>query len=376
MQKTVHSEVVRSALAAKGWDQKQLAEVLGVSAQAVTNWMKGVDFPRPATLLKLATTLSLSFEQLVRSDTTDQPVIAFRKKGAAKTTDEHVLHARAMGAMLKPLVSHLPARQSLRTQISDTSLAYDSLQATAAAVRAKLGLGPEAVLSYERLIGQFAENDAVIVPVMWGARNTHENALHILLPAEKVTFIYLNLDTHLEDFKFWMAHELAHVFTPELAGKDEGEDFADAFAGALLFPKELAHRAYVSAGHRRTPGGVIGALHDFAREHMISLYSVFNEVSKYAHAQGLPALKVTPQQVHAARNSDGVRGELVSATLFRPLPPEPAVYIAAAHTVFKSAFFTALQALLRERGTGAGYVQQVMSVPLADAQAIHDELLR
>ena len=173
-----------------------------------------------------------------------------------------------------------------------------------------------------------------------------------------------------------MAHELAHVFTPELAGKDEGEDFADAFAGALLFPQELAHHAYVSASHRRTPSGVISALHEFALAHMISLYSVFNEVGKYAHARGLPALKITVQQVHAARNSGNVRGELVSATLFRPLPPEPAVYIAAAHTVFKSALFTALQALLRERGTGAGYVQQVMSVPLADAQALHDELLR
>jgi transcriptional regulator with XRE-family HTH domain len=376
MHKVVHSDSVRSALAAKGWDQKKLAEALGVSGQAVTNWMKGADFPRPATLLKLATTLALSFEELVQSDTTDQPVIAFRKKGAAKTTDEHVLHARAMGAMLKPLVTHLPVRQSLRTQISETSLAYESLQATAAAVRAKLGIGPEAVLSYEHLIGQFAKNDAVIVPVMWGAKKTHENALHILLPAEKVTFVYLNLDTHLEDFKFWMAHELAHVFTPALAGKDEGEDFADAFAGALLFPKELAHRVYASASHRRTPSSVIGALHDFAHEHTISLFSVFNEVSKYAQAQGLPPLKVTPQQVHAARNSGNVRGELVSATLFRPLPPEPAVYIAAARTVFKSAFFPALQALLRERGTGAGYVQQVMSVPLADAQAIHDELLR
>jgi hypothetical protein len=52
------------------------------------------------------------------------------------------------------------------------------------------------------------------------------------------------------------------------------------------------------------------------------------------------------------------------------------MYIAAAHSVFKSAFFTALQALLRERGTGAGDVQQVMRVPLANAKAIHDELLR
>jgi DNA-binding XRE family transcriptional regulator len=376
MHKVVHSDAVRSALTAKGWDQKKLAEELGVSGQAVTNWLKGVDFPRPPTLLKLATTLALGFEQLVRSDTADQPVIAFRKKGAAKTTDAHVMHARGMGAMLKPLVAHLPARQSLRTLISDPVLDYEPLQATAAAVRAKLGIGLEAVLSYEHLIGQFAANDAVIVPVMWGAKNTHENALHILLPAEKVTFIYLNVDTHLEDFKFWMAHELAHVFTPDLAGQDRGEDFADAFAGALLFPRELAHRAYASASHRRTPASIIGALHDFAREHVISLFSVFNEVARYAHAQGLPPLKLSDKQIHAARNSDGVRGELVSATLFRPLPPEPAVYIAAAHTVFQSAFFPALQALLRARGTGAGYVQQVMSVPLADAQAIHDELLR
>ncbi|WP_428421104.1 ImmA/IrrE family metallo-endopeptidase [Methylibium sp.] len=376
MHKVVHRESIKAALAAKGWDQKQLAEELGVSGQAVTNWMKGVDFPRPATLLKLASTLALGFDQLVLADEAHQPVIAFRKKGGTKTTEDHVSRARAMGALLKPLVAYLPTRQSLRTQISDTSLAYESLQATAAAVRAKLGIGQEAVLSYEHLIGQFAENDAVIVPVMWGARKTHENALHILLPAEKVTFIYLNLDTHLEDFKFWMAHELAHVFTPTLAGKDEGEDFADAFAGALLFPRELAHHAYVSASQRRTSGSSIGALHGFAQQHMISLYSVYNEVSKYAHALGLPPLKTTPQQVHATRNSDSVRGELVSATLFQPLPPEPATYIAAAHGVFKSVFFPALQAMLRERGTGIGYVQQVMSIALPDAQAIHDELTR
>lgn len=376
MQKTVRSDAVRTALAQKGWDQKQLAAALGVSAQAVTNWLKGADFPKPATLLKLATTLALGFDDLVLTDTADQPVVAFRKKGGTRTTNEHIIRAQAMGALLAPLVAHLPARQSLRTQISDTSLTYETLQATVAAVRARLGVGLQAALSYEHLIGQFAENDAVIVPVMWGEKSRHENALHILLPAPKVTFIYLNLDTHLEDFKFWMAHELAHVFTPELAGKDEGEDFADAFAGALLFPKELAHQAYISASHKRTPSSVISALHDFAREHMISLYSVHHEVSRYATATGLPPLNVSAQQVHATRNSDGVRGDLVSAALFRPLPPEPATYIAASHGVFKSAFFPALQSVLRERGTGPGYVQQVMSIALHDAQAIHAELTR
>jgi len=374
MQKTLHSDSIREALASKGWDQKKLAEAVGVSGQAVTNWMKGEDFPRPATLLKLASILSLGFDKLVHTDVASQPVIAFRKKGGAKTTEEHVLRARAMGSMLKPLVNYLPARQSLRTQISDTSRAYDHLQATVAAVRSKLGIGQAAVLSYEHLINQFVENDAVIVPVMWGEKKRHENALHILLPSEKVTFIYLNLDTHLEDFKFWMAHELAHVYTPDLAGKDEGEDFADAFAGALLFPKELAHHAYVTANAKRTASSVISALHTFAEDHLISLFSVFTEVNKFASAMGLPPLKAGEKDVHAVRNS--VRGELVSSILFKPLPPDPKTYIASAHGVFQSFFFTALQAMLRDRGTGEGYVQQVLSVALPDARAVYDELTR
>ena len=374
MQKTLHGDTIKAALASKGWDQKALAEAVGVSGQAVTNWMKGNDFPRPATLLKLAAILSLGFDELVHSEVASQPVIAFRKKGGAKTTEEHVLRARAIGTMLKPLVNYLPARQFLRTQISDTSLAYDHLQATVAAVRSKLGIGQAAVLSYEHLINQFVENDAVIVPVMWGEKRRHENALHILLPSEKVTFIYLNLDTHLEDFKFWMAHELAHVYTPDLAGKDEGEDFADAFAGALLFPRELAHIAYVTANVKRTASSVIAALHAFAKEHQISLFSVFSEVNKYASAMGLAPLKAGEKDVHAIRNS--VRGELVSAILFKPLPPDPKTYIASAHSVFQSLFFTALQAMLRDRGTGTGYVQQVLSVALPDAQAVYEELTR
>ena len=374
MQKILDGDSIRAALASKGWDQKKLAEAVGVSGQAVTNWMKGEDFPRPATLLKLASILSIGFDKLVQTDVASQPVIAFRKKGGAKTTEEHILRARAIGSMLKPLVNYLPARQSLRTQISDISQAYDHLQVTVAAVRSKLGIGQAAVLSYEHLINQFAENDAVIVPVMWGEKKRHENALHILLPSEKVTFIYLNLDTHLEDFKFWMAHELAHVYTPDLAGKDEGEDFADAFAGALLFPKELAHQAYVAASTKRTASSAISALHAFAVEHLISLFSVFTEVNKYASAMRLPPLKASEKDVHAVRNS--VRGELVSAILFKPLPPDPKTYIASAHGVFQSLFFTALQAMLRDRGTGAGYVQQVLSVALPDAQAVYDELTR
>jgi transcriptional regulator with XRE-family HTH domain len=372
MHKVIHSDNLKQALQARGWTQKDLATELGVTAQAVTNWMKGADFPRPDKLLKLATTFKLSFADLVLSSTKDQPIIAFRKKAGARTTDAHILKAIAMGSLLKPLVPFLPDVRSLRVQISSPLTQYDPLQTIAAEVRNRLGLGGEAVLSYEHLIGEFGANGAVIVPVLWGERQNHKNALHILLPQEQVTFIFLNLDTRLEDFKFWMAHELAHVYTPDLAGTDDGEDFADALAGALLFPKSLAEAAYPRAARHSSSAGEIRELQQLAGAHSISLFSVFCEINRYAKAQGLPALRTKDADIHAVRNSQ--RGKLVSEILFAPTPPEPAAYIAAAQNVFRSAFFPALQRMVKSKGTGAGYVQQIMDIPMQDAAALHAEL--
>lgn len=371
MQKVIHSDKIKTALGALGWTQKDLAAQLGVTPQAVTNWMKGTDFPRPDKLLKLATTLKLGFADLVQQPTTGQPVVAFRKKAGAKTTDEHVAKAMAMGMLLKALVPFLPPLPPLRRQLSGPSTEYAALQAVVAQVRRSLGLAQGAVLHYEHLLGEFAANGAVVAPVMWGTQKNHKNALHILLPQERVTFVLLNLDTHLEDFKFWMAHELAHVFTPDLAGTNEGEDFADAFAGALLFPCELARTVYEQAARDGKPHEA-RVLHTFADEHGISLFSVFNETNRFALANGLRPLRHDAAEVHAMRNAK--RGKLVSELLFAPLPPAPAVYVAATEKQFKSGFFQALRGMVNVQQTGPGYIQQVMDIPMQDAMALHGEL--
>jgi transcriptional regulator with XRE-family HTH domain len=374
MQKVIHSDNLKQALQARGWTQKDLARELEVTAQAVTNWMRGADFPRPDKLLKLATTLKLNFADLVASSSKDQPVIAFRKKGGAKTTDAHIRKAIAMGSLLKPLVPYLPEMRSLRVQIPSPTTGYDALQATAAEVRARLGLGDHAVLSYAHLIDQFGTNGAVVVPVLWDEKQNHKNALHILLPQEQVTFIFLNLDTRLEDFKFWMAHELAHVYTPGLAGTEEGEDFADALAGALLFPKSVAEAAYPQVARHNSATGEIKELQRYAGEHSISLFSVFSEINRYAKAHGLPVLRCKDTDIHAIRNHS--RGKLVSETLFEPTPPEPAAYIATAESVFRSTFFIALKRMIKDQGTGAGYLQQIMDIAMQDAVNLHRELSR
>lgn len=374
MEKVINGDALRNALQVRGWTQKDLATELGVTAQAVTNWLKGVDFPRPPKLLQLATKLQLQFSDLVLTPNQEQPVVAFRKRGNSKTTQDHILRAIAIGAMLKPLVPFLDKQSSLRTQFVAPSTQYEPLQAMAAQVRGLIGLGEGAVLRYDQLIQQFSSNGAVIVPVMWGEKHEHKNALHILLKQEKVTFIFLNLDTYLEDFKFWMAHELAHVYTPELAGTNEGEDFADAFAGALLFPKAIAKEAYSKSSQQALPKGEVKVLQTYASEHRISLYSVYCEVNKYAHANGLPPVRCVERDIHAIRNK--TRGQLVSNILFEPLPPKAEVFIAAAESGFGSDFFPALRRMLRANGTGPSYVQQVMDIPLQDAVGLHEALTR
>ena len=374
MEKLLNSGAIQGVLAERGITQKQLASAVGTSSQAVTNWLKGKDFPRPASLLKLATTLGLTFDQLVQTSDVGRPVIAYRKKANVKTTDAHIAKAEGIGMLLKPLVAHLPELQALRTLITSPSIDYDKLQLIVSQTRARLGIGEQAELEYQHLIGEFKECGAVLVPVLWGAKGNHENALHIRLPQEDVTFIFLNLDTHLEDFKFWMAHELAHVLTPELSGKNEGEDFADAFAGALLYPKACAEHTYRAISQQSTYDGGMEILLKQADAHMISLNTVFQQVQQYAKANKLMMLPIEDRSIHAVRNT--LRGPLVSETMFDPMPPSPQRYIAACENTFQTGFFLALKRMIHSSGTGAPYIQQVLDTPLQDAHALHEELQR
>lgn len=372
MRKVIKQAALQRALEKQGWTQSTLAEKVGVSAQSVTNWMQGEGFPRPATLLKVATLLRLSFEQLVQTDEKDRPVVAFRKKGNAKTKDTHISRAEEIGMLLKPLVPYLPEMQVLRTLITSPSTEYGKLQTAVSQTRARLGLGDQAVLRYEQLIGEFADCGAILIPVLWGAKGNHENAMHIRLPAEDVTFIFVNLDTRVEDFKFWMAHELAHVLTPDLAGTIRGEDYADAFAGSLLFPRACAEAAYTEASRKRSSSGEIDALLQYAHTHSISLNTVHQRVKEFAAFSRLPALSVDDRAIHKVRNR--MIGPLVSEALFDPMPPSPRQFIANAENNFRSTFFQAIKQMIQDKGTEAGYLQQVLDLSIGDAQALHEEL--
>jgi len=372
MQKELNRDNIVSALFEEGITQKQLAEQIGVSSQAITNWLKGKDFPRPPALLKLSKTLKLKFDELTIVDDSFAPVIAFRKKGSSKTTEKHKQDARRIGNLLKPLVPFIEGASPLRTLITSPSLDYEKLQAAAHETRTQLGIGESAVLNYSTIISGFKESGAVIVPAMWGPKEGHKNAVHIRLPKEDLTFIYLNLDTKMEDFKFWMAHELAHVLTPQLCGKDEGEDYADAFAGALLFPSVCASSTYTQAIKKETQFKQLAVFNKLATSYSISVNTVYEQVLAFARANDLPPIIIDKGLLHGSRNKG--KPVMVSETLYNPLPADPETFISSVEREFKSDFFLALRRMIKDKGTGPGYLKSILDVPMLDAEALHREL--
>lgn len=366
---------LKSALRSAGLNQARLAENLDVSREAVSKWFSGESLPRPDKLLRLALTLRCSIEDLVLDESaTPEPVVFFRKKSGQKITDGHIEKAREIGWALRPLVECLPFDALAKPQtLKQPSADYDYIQTVAERVRTDLGLKALDVLDFSHLIDQFRSLQAVLIPVLWGKKDKHENAWHIYLSDTFTTWIHLNLDSEIHDFKFWMAHEFGHVLAPDME-RDAAEDFADAFAGALLFPREAAKHAYLSISSLRSKSMQINRIKQLARDYVISPVSVYFEANNFANAAGLEPLDLEPAIYGAAQNLHK-EFQTVREILFGQGKPSARDYIRICADTFGTPFFDCLSKYLETTGQSASYVRNVLQVSMADAKEIYAELL-
>lgn len=376
MKNKLNVDQVTQRSKALGLSQAKLAEMLEVSRESVSQWFKNEKFPRPDKLLKLARILDLGFADLViEVPTVNEPVVAFRKKGAHKITVNYVEQARDMGRILAQLAPHLPFDDlaqpaTLKAPVCD----YAYVQKAARRVRSEIGVAEGDEVRFESLIRFFNELHAVIIPVLWGNKDNHENALHIYLPESMTTWIYLNLDCRLHDFKYWMCHELGHVYAPQL--KDEAaENFADAFAGALLVPEELAKREYAHLRRLANIGKQINRIKEVAEALIVSPLTVYYEVNKFAAQHGLPQIDLASKQEIYRANTNFNKDYLsVSELLFKSASPTPAQYVESAREVFESPFFEVLKDFVTKHRKSPSFLQSLLNIPLSDAQGVHEEL--
>lgn len=380
MQKRLNIEKAQQALNKAGFTQTALAEALGVTKEAVSQWLLNKSFPRPNKLLQLGKLLNLTFDDLVIKEDPHAPKVAFRKMRGTKTRNHHIEKAQEMGRFLRHLVPYLPFDTlEMPPVLKSPTCDYDYLRTVTAKVREDVNLGPVECVNFSHLIRRFTELQAVVVPVMWGAKQRHENAIHIYLPDSGSTWVYLNLDTNIHDFKFWMAHELGHCLSPSLEG-EEAEDFADAFAASLLYPHELAEGAHASISSQASPAAKIVHVIDLADQLTISPWTVIGQVNKYAESTGRPQIQLSKSAFPGAVTNFNKRYKNLSEALFGGCEldehgkPSARDYIEKAESAFDTSFFELLRKYLREHDKGPGYVQTVLDMSLLDARSLHAEL--
>lgn len=374
MDKRLNIEGLEEAMASKGLNKAKLAESLGISRTAVTNWFKGTNFPRPAELLKLGRLLGMKHNELVeKRSQRAEPLVAFRKRASCKTTDLDFERAKNMGVFLEQLVPYLDIDEFMAPGgLKNSSCEYGYIQSLVAKLRRELDIGEQESFDFTDLLELFQKHDAIIIPCLWGKKTKHENALHIHLPESKTTWIYLNLDVEVHDFKFWMAHEAGHILTIDLLeeGKlEEAENFADAFAGALLFPEPLAAKAYAEYAACERQIERLGILGEWANQHLISPYSVYKEMEKYAQSQGIEFKEVRGDVLHPYISTFNERFPDLSTHLFKGETPTANHFMREAQTTFETQIYKALGEYIEEKDPSVGVIATILGISPMDADA-------
>ncbi|OPY89226.1 MAG: Helix-turn-helix domain protein [Smithella sp. PtaU1.Bin162] len=333
-----------------GFNKSKLANIVDVSRETISQWFKGEKFPRPDKLLKLSLALGMNFNDIVINlPTENEPIVAFRKKGNHKITEQYLEEARDTGRMLSKLIPYLPFDELSRPKtLKQPRLDYLYIQQVAESIRNQLGKSLRETIKSEDIITFFNNLNAVIIPVLWGSKDRHENALHIYLPESMTTWIYLNLDCNIHDFKFWMAHELGHVLAPDLHN-DEGEDFADAFAGALLVSEEIAAIEYPYLRKTDKISHQITHIKLVAERLCVSPLTVYFEINKYAEQCNLPKIDLEHnQEIYRANTNFNKLYKTVSECLFEGNAPDPSEYIRSTTEQFGSPFYSSLKEYIKE----------------------------
>ncbi len=379
MIRSLNVKALSEAMDRAGLNAAGLAAKLDVSREAVSKWVNGESIPKPDKLLRLGTILGLSFEALVIPSVAEAvPVVSFRQKRTRKTRATHLDHARDTGELLKRLVPYLiEERLTQAPVLKEPRTEYAYVQQVAIAVRKRMGLEPWQPIHFGHLLKEFDGLQAILIPVLWGTQEHHGNALNIYLPDSCTTWVFLNLDSNQQDFLFWAAHELGHSLAPRLSG-ETGEDFAEAFAQALLFPETQAKTAHAELAALPTVQQRSSTIFRLARQAIISPYTVRQAVKAYEAAANLPNLELEPTSAFMAAVAQmNKAGKTVARALFNSsTQPTPVEYIAAGRKMFNTPFFAALSAFCKAESGAEHFIHQVLGLSLVDSKALAEVLAK
>lgn len=366
---------IEEVMMRKGVSQQSIADHIGVTKSAVSTWFKPDKFPRPNHLYKLAKFLELSFDDLVLKDEIEQAKIAFRKSGNYEITEVDHNQFQYIATLLEQLVPFASIDiLSKPPTLIDPKIEYDYIQKVVISVRKEINV-EYGIIKFENLIELFKSLHAILVPTLWGIRK--KQGTHILLPDSNTTWIFLNLDSKAFDFLFWMAYELGHAKAPFLDYED-GEKFADNFAGALLFPRFFAEEAYSKIIKIENLLARMAEITKIAEKHIIPPITIYKEIEKFAKVSNLESLDLeTDKIIWAGTTNFNKKYKSLSEDIFNNQTPSTSDYLNTCKETFKSDFFDYIKQYIQANNdVSPKFIADVLDISIPDAHEIWGELTK
>ena len=244
-------ERIREARLARGMSQPELAEVLGITRQAISQYENGTSRPRPEIIQIIQDCLDFPIQYFFKDFAYFQRgAIQFRKFRTAKEKNEGLLRVRIlwMGEILSYLMTFLDFPEVNVLRKNEEEYSFEEINNIASELRKKWDLGSGPISNLALLL----ENHGFIISKIkiekrkldaCSTINTQEGAFRPM--------ILLTSDKSAVRSRFDLAHELGHVILHSwvdeeyLANKENHkrvEAEANTFAGAFLVPSEALHR--------------------------------------------------------------------------------------------------------------------------------------
>ncbi|MBI9094124.1 MAG: helix-turn-helix transcriptional regulator [Sphaerochaeta sp.] len=368
--KKLNIKAILNKMEELGIHQAGLAKEMGVSRESISQWLKNVKMPRPAYLLKLATVLEMSFSEIVIKE---DPIgtYAYRTHRKAKLNEPRTEKAEVMMDLLDAIFKEKePASLLAIPKLESPSLNYDYIQKAARTIRNLMNLKETQAVTLKHSIALMHTFQIILIPVLWTEKGDQALTIHLRKPNQFC--LYLNIETKVCDLTFWLIHELAHILTPDLPQK-EAEQFADSFAGALLFPQENAKKLGKELSLVSNTGSQIIRIQKEATTRSVAPTYIFKEINCYLERNDKPLLDIN---IFPASTNYRKSVPLLSDLLFEEKTPSAMQYIEKSSVFFGSAFWDTLTRWLIAQEKTSSTVQAVLNIPLIDAKEVYSYLTK
>ena len=373
MQTAFDPGIVDRLLSSAQFSQADVARELGVSREAVSNWMSGDAVPRPRHRAMLAALLDVSVSALAGAASgVREPIVAYRVKRTRKVKEEHAAWIKRDVLWLGVLEKRMSMSGWMERPPEHRGAATDEqARLAAASFRRELGLQEEdEVIAAHRLLSWIGTHGICLVPVLWGAKEQPLQAMYVRMPDSEIHWLYASLDATIVDVRFWLLHEIAHIIRrhPHDAEGNE-ETFADTFAAEVLFPLKQAtdflHIQKVKDGSTQ-----LEIMQRLAAARGISPVTIYRQVNHALEQAQQPRLELDAL-VYPRALSQSKQTPTWADSLFGGQPPTGRLFVDICTDRLHTPVFRLAAQEILDNNRGHGFVERVFQCNSSDAMALH-----